>query len=69
MIVYQISKNKLTNRDFKYVKQIEYNNDRFLIVQIYPRKIPNTERKKIIVSAPATERNWQLFREVYFKKS
>ncbi len=69
MIVYQINKKDLDEKDFRNVRNIRYSGDNLIIVQILPREHPGEERKKIVISSPASETNWQLFRRIYFQNS
>lgn len=69
MIIYRIEKNNLSDKDFKFVKSIQYDNDKLIIISIKPRNKPGEERKKFIITVPASEPNWKFFKKKYFNEN
>lgn len=67
MIVYQMYKKDLTNNDFDNVRKIKYCDDNIILIQILPRSHPGEERKKVIIHSPASETNWKIFKNKYFR--
>lgn len=66
MRIYKISKNTLEDRDFNNVVKISYHDEFLTITSVKPRTNLTGKNKKIIVTVPATEENWQFFRSKYF---
>lgn len=65
MIVYRITKKNLDNNDFQFVRKIKYEDDYIIITSVLPR-LEKEEKKKVIVTVPANEKNWMVFKQKFF---
>lgn len=65
MIVYRITKKNLDDKDFEYVRKIKYEDDYIVITSVLPR-LDNEEKKKVIVSVPANDKNRMVFKQKFF---
>lgn len=65
---------QLTNKVFKNAESISYEDDSFEIVQVYQKNIAKRNKPKDLVTiikiiiAPATNKNWEIFKKFYFFK-
>lgn len=65
---------QLTNKVFKNAESISYEDDSFEIVQVYQKNIAKRNKPKDLVTiikiiiAPATNKNWEVFKKFYFFK-
>ena len=66
MVVYQIRKQELEDRDFLNANKIHYSDDNIIIIKYRPRKNKGEHRKKVVISSPGTRQNWDAFRKYYF---
>lgn len=63
---------QLTNKVFKNAESISYEDDSFEIVQVYQKNIAKRNKPKDLVTiikiiiAPATNKNWEIFKKFYF---
>ena len=63
---------QLTNKVFKNAEYISYEDDSFEIVQVYQKNIAKRNKPKDLVTiikiiiAPATNKNWEIFKKFYF---
>ena len=65
---------QLTTKVFKNAESISYEDDSFEIVQVYQKNIAKRNKPKDLVTiikiiiAPATNKNWEVFKKFYFFK-
>ena len=65
---------ELTNKVFKNAESISYEDDSFEIIQVYQKNIAKRNKPKDLVTiikiiiAPATNKNWEVFKKFYFFK-
>ena len=65
---------QLTNKVFKNAETISYEDDSFEIVQVYQKNIAKRNKPKDLVTiikiiiAPASNKNWEIFKKFYFFK-
>ena len=65
---------QLTTKVFKSAESISYEDDSFEIVQVYQKNIAKRNKPKDLVTiikiiiAPATNKNWEIFKKFYFFK-